>query len=200
MSPTPLRAALPRVVVGQRIELRHMAPTDIAAVDALVSASRRELSEFLAWAMTPADEATQREVQARFDDRWAARTEVSWTIVEGGEIRGMLGLHRRGGPDELEIGYWLSTAATGRGLMTEGCTMACDVAFSTEDVDAVEIVHDAANLRSEAVPARLGFRRVGAYTSPAHAPRETGVKVRWRVERAAWCARARPPSVVRVEP
>ena len=117
---------------------------------------------------------------------------AGWTIVEDGAIRGMLGLHRRGGPDELEIGYWLDDAATGRGLMTEACTMATDVAFAVAGIDVVEIVHDQTNRRSEGVPGRLGYRRVGAFTSTTTARCESGIKVRWSVRRDDWRSSARP--------
>ena len=107
----------------------------------------------------------------------------------------MIGLHRRGGPDELEIGYWLDDAATGRGLMTEAAAMATDVAFTVDGIDVVEIIHDRANRRSAGVPARLGYRRVAAFTSPPKARSETGIKVRWCVRRDEWLANGRTSSV-----
>ena len=73
--------------------------------------------------------------------------------------------------------------------------MATDVAFGVEGIEVVEIVHDAANRRSEGVPARLGYRRVAAFTSTAKARCETGIKVRWSVRRAEWLGRGRPSSV-----
>jgi ribosomal-protein-serine acetyltransferase len=70
------------------------------------------------------------------------------------------------------------------------------VAFSVEGIDAVEIIHDRANRRSEGVPARLGYRRVAAFTADVTARSESGVKVRWRVRRAEWLARGLPSAVL----
>lgn len=69
-----------------------------------------------------------------------------------------------------------------------------------EVVEVVEVVHDAANLRSGAVPRRLGFSRVAAYTAEPAALRETGLKVRWQVRREDWLARGAPRAALSTEP
>jgi RimJ/RimL family protein N-acetyltransferase len=194
----PLNEPLPALVIGRRLrlELWRGGPDEVAAIQALVERSRPTLSQFLGWAVLPLDAAAEAAVQANIERRWRERRDVGWVIVEDGAARGMLGLHRRGGPDELEIGYWLDDAATGRGLVTEACRMAIDVAFGIDAIEVVEITHDAANVRSGAVPARLGFSRVGAFTSTPAALLETGIKVRWMIRRGDWVGRGAPSSVL----
>jgi RimJ/RimL family protein N-acetyltransferase len=194
----PLKEPLPALVVGRRLrlELWRGGPHEVAAIQALIERSRPTLSQFLGWALTSLDAAAEAAAQVDIERRWRERRDVGWVIVEDGAARGMLGLHRRGGPDELEIGYWLDDAATGRGLVTEACRMAIDVAFGIEAIDAVEITHDAANARSGAVPARLGFSRVGAITSEPVALLETGIKVRWVIRRSDWVGRGAPSSIL----
>jgi ribosomal-protein-serine acetyltransferase len=171
----------------------------IEEVRDLVRRSLPTLSAFLPWASQMPSAEEEAAAQASSEQQWREGRMAGWMVLEDGVIRGMVGLHRRGGPDELEIGYWLDDAATGRGLMTEACTMATDVAFSVEGIDAVEIIHDKANHRSGRVPARLGYRRVAAFTSVAKARCETGIKVRWCMRRDAWLARGRPSSVRSVQ-
>ena len=161
----------------------------------MVARSQETLSAFLPWAAEVPSIEEEAAAQATSEQQWREGRMAGWMLLEGDAIRGMVGLHRRGGPDELEIGYWLDDAATGRGLMTEAAAMATDVAFSVEGIDAVEITHDVANHRSCGVPARLGYRRVAAFTSTATARCETGIKVRWCVRRDEWLARGRPSSV-----
>jgi RimJ/RimL family protein N-acetyltransferase len=194
----PLREPLPALVVGARLrlELWRGGPEAVAAITGLVERSRPTLSQFLPWAVTPLDAQAEAAVQAEIEQRWRERRDVGWVIVEDGAPRGMLGLHRRGGPQELEIGYWLDDSATGKGLVTEACRMAIDVAFGIEGIGVVEIVHDAANRRSGAVPARLGFSRVAAFTSTPAALLESGIKVRWVMRRGEWLARNEPSSVL----
>lgn len=192
----PLERPLPRLVVGERLRLEVWRADMIEEVRALVEHSQATLSAFLPWATEMPSTEEEAAAQASSEQRWREGHMAGWMVLEDGAIRGMLGLHRRGGPDELEIGYWLDDRATGRGLMTEACTMATDVAFGVEGIDVVEIIHDRANRRSQGVPSRLGYRRVGAFTAEAHARCESGIKVRWCVRRDEWLARGRPSSVL----
>jgi RimJ/RimL family protein N-acetyltransferase len=198
-TPFSLPRPLPSLVVGERVTLARWRADQVEEVTRLIERSRDDLAEFMPWASTPVTVDDEREVQSAAEDRWRAGIEVAWLVLEGDEIRGGLGLHRRGGPDELEIGYWLDVEAQGRGLMTAACAMATDVAMGTGGIRFVEIVHDAANLRSEGVPRRLGYRRVAAYTSPPQARRESGIKVRWSMEKGAWLARGVPTTVLHVD-
>lgn len=196
----PLPSPLPRRVRGARVELASWEGVPPEEIVGLIERSREELSAFLPWAMAEVTAEDERRAQADSEVQWRAGLHVGWAIFEDGAPRGMLGLHRRGGPDELEIGYWLATEATGRGLVTEAAAMATDVAFTYDVVRVVEITHDAANVRSGAVPARLGYARSGAFTSTASARLETGLKVRWRMERDRWLERDGPRAARAIEP
>lgn len=187
--PIPLARQLPEVVAGGRVHLERWDERHLDDVHGLVERSFEELSAFLPWARAPLTKDDERRDLANATRQWREGLMVGWVLLEDGIARGMVGLHRRGGPDELEIGYWLGTEATGRGLMTEAAAMATDVAFSIEGIEVVEITHDQANARSGAIPERLGYRRVAAYTRPPSARLESGVKVRWQVTRAQWAAR-----------
>ena len=195
----PLAGALPRQVVGERLALVLWRADMIEEVRALVARSQPTLSAFLPWATEVPSVQEEAAAQVTTEQRWREGRMAGWMVLEDAVIRGMVGLHRRGGPDELEIGYWLDDAATGRGLMTAACTMATDVAFSVEGIDAVEIIHDRANARSGGVPARLGYRRVAAFTAAAAARCETGVKVRWTMRRGEWLARGQPSSILSMQ-
>jgi ribosomal-protein-serine acetyltransferase len=195
----PLPRPLPRRVVGERLALEVWPVNRVEEVRELVQRSQATLSAFLPWAVQMPSLEEEAAAQASSEAWWREGRMAGWMLLEDDAVRGMVGLHRRGGPDELEIGYWLDDVATGRGLMTEACAMATDVAFSVEGIDAVEIIHDHANRRSEGVPARLGYRRVAAFSAEASARCESGIKVRWRVRRGEWLARGIPSSLVSMQ-
>jgi RimJ/RimL family protein N-acetyltransferase len=197
--PIPLPSPLPRLVVGADLRLEVWRAEWVEEVLGLIEHSRDTLASFLPWAAEPVTVQTETAIQADAEDRWRRGLMVPWAVIEGDEIKGMLGMHRRGGPDELEIGYWLDDRATGRGLMTRACELATDVAFAVDGVEVVEITHDVRNHRSGAVPDRLGYARTAAFTSPPQARMESGIKVRWCAWRRSWLARPRPSSVVRAE-
>jgi ribosomal-protein-serine acetyltransferase len=198
-APHPLRTPLPRLVVGDRLRLELWREESVEEVTRLIERSRPVLSEFLPWATAPVTVEDERLIQRDAELQWQEGQLVAWTIVEDEEIKGALGMHRRGGPDEIEIGYWLDVDATGRGLMTAACEMATEVAFMSDQVNVVEIIHDKDNARSGAVPARLGFAKVAAFTAPPNALLESGIKVRWQMTRRNWTYRATAATVRYVE-
>ena len=57
----------------------------------------------------------------------------------------------------FEIGYWIRTGMTGRGLATEATRRIADFAFAELGAERVEIWCDALNERSAAVAQRAGF-------------------------------------------
>jgi RimJ/RimL family protein N-acetyltransferase len=85
------------------------------------------------------------------------------------------------GPGGLEIGYWLHPSYVGRGAATMAVSLLAAEAFRA-GANRVEIVTDVANLRSAAVPRRLGFVEV-ARRSPQEpsAPSEEGLDIVWRL-------------------
>jgi RimJ/RimL family protein N-acetyltransferase len=86
----------------------------------------------------------------------------------------MIGLHRRIGPRAIEIGYWTHVAHAGRGYMTAAAKAITDVAEALDNVDRVEIHTDEANVRSAAIPPKLGYRLDRVDTRRPEAPAESG--------------------------
>ena len=81
------------------------------------------------------------------------------------EVIGEVGLYPRnaerrvphGEADRVEIGYWLRSDQTGRGLATEAAQAVLSIARTLPRISQVEIRCDARNAPSAAVPLRLGF-------------------------------------------
>lgn len=67
--------------------------------------------------------------------------------------------------DRAEVGYWLRSDRTGHGLATEAVEAIIGAAAELPRFTQIEIRCDAQNVRSAALPARLGFHR---YSDPAH--------------------------------
>ena len=94
-------------------------------------------------------------------------------------MRGSVGLHDRIGEGGLDIGYWLASAATGRGLITRAAATVTDLALAHPDVDRVEIHCDVANGPSNGVPRRLGYRLDRVQDAEVAAAAETGRQNIW---------------------
>jgi len=174
------------------VELRHLRESDAEAFNAAVNESLEELRPWMPWAAgAPRTVAERLEVIRTWERERATGGDESFGIFVDGEVAGACGLHRRVGPGGVEIGYWVRTADTGRGVATEAARRLCAIAFADHGIDRVEIHHDRANAASGRIPAKLGFTRVAENAEAPETSAEEGVEVVWRLTRAAWDARPR---------
>lgn len=152
-----------RIDLGD-VVVRVLTAADAPAVSGAMVASYDELHPWMSWA-TP--EGVTPRACADFIARSAAGrragTDLVYGIFDAGDDAGVLGscgLHTRVGPDAVELGYWLRTDATGRGLMTRVAGALTDLALDRLGFERVEIHCDAANTASAAIPRRLGYTLV----------------------------------------
>ena len=73
------------------------------------------------------------------------------------ELVGGTGLHPRIGSKAFEIGYWIHVNHINKGYATEISAALTKVAFEIEHVNRVEIHCDPNNIRSAAIPKKLGY-------------------------------------------
>jgi RimJ/RimL family protein N-acetyltransferase len=160
--------------------LRRAELGDAEALHEAVKASFDELHPWMPWCTDPVVIGDQHTFLDRSVANWASGTAFNYFIIDAGDaLIGTISLMDRIGPGGLEIGYWLRTGATGRGVMTRAAAWATDVALGLPDIDRVEIHCDAANVRSAAVPRRLGYRLVREVAQEPTAPGESGMHQIW---------------------
>jgi len=163
--------------------LRRYRADDAPALATACRASRAELEPWMAWAT---DEGLTEAALAAFIAETTARTAAGHEVVYGlfdpadGTCLGGCGLHHRGDAQgHVEIGYWLRSDATGRGLMTRTVAVLCDLALGLDGVTGVEVRCDATNTSSAAVPRRLGFTFTGLVAREPTAPADTDHEMVW---------------------
>ena len=159
MTPLILRD-LPDELVGERILIRPPRPGDGAAIFEAVEESRAEIGPWLPWVEKTQTPDDSEEAARRGAARWLLREDLMVGIWDKhtGHYLGGSGLHRMDWTvPSFEIGYWLRTSAWGQGYVTEAVGVLCRFAFETLGANRVEILCDAKNVRSAAVPKRLGF-------------------------------------------
>ena len=169
-----------RIDAGDGVEVRRSLPEDAEAVAAAVGENLEHLAPWLPWANHEA--ATTEAQRARLEanlDLWSAGTDYGYAVWHDGRLAGFMGLHRRLGPGRIELGYWLRSDSTGRGVATAAAGALTDAALALPDVEQIEIHCDEANDRSAAVPRRLGYRLDRIEDAEITAPAETGRKMIW---------------------
>jgi RimJ/RimL family protein N-acetyltransferase len=165
-----------------RLILRCPRPETALLLRAAVVASLPELRQWMDWAIhEPAELPTLEERLTRFRDDFLGGRDWPYGIFDpaDGSVLGGAGLHPRRGPGALEIGYWIRSDVTGRGLGTEAAAALTRVAVEVHGVQRVEIRCDPNNTRSAAIPRRLGYRHETTLPhdtlTPDGCPRDTMV-------------------------
>ena len=151
----------PAVVdLGDGAALHAPDPIDAEGIAAAIDASRDELVRFLEWAAHPLTVDQQAVRLAVHAESFAVGGDVQYTVVVDGEPAGALGIHERGhGPRTRELGYWLRTSCTGRGVMTRAVTAVVGLLVE-RGFELAVITCKEANERSAAVARRAGFTHV----------------------------------------
>ena len=156
-----IRSALPTAVTTKRLQLRATRP---AYAEGLWHAAERSLEELRPW-LVWADGASIESIRRFMSDTERAwRAGISWgfTIFVDDLPRGHVGLAKF--TPELssaEIGYWIATDMTGRGLMTEAAGAAVEFAFEDLGLHRIELRAAPENVNSVRVAEKLGFTREG---------------------------------------
>jgi RimJ/RimL family protein N-acetyltransferase len=168
-------------------------PDDVDALGAAIAASIEHLRPWMPWvAHEPLDRSARLELIDNWSgDRNSGGDEV-FGVFLGSEVVGGSGLHRRSGPDTLEIGYWIHVGHIRKGFATEAASALTTRAFEDPAIAFVEIHHDRANIASAGVPRRLGYELVAERPDAIEAPGEVGIDCCWRVARENWT----PPELV----
>ena len=160
----PILRDFPEEFHTQRLLIRKPMPGDGKAVHQAMQASLNELKPWMPWAhreQTVEDvEANMREAHAKFLTREDLRLHVF--LKETGGFIASSGLHRINWEiPKFEIGYWIDTRFSGKGYITEATEAIANFAFTNLNANRVEIRCDAKNIRSRAIPEKLGFNLEG---------------------------------------
>jgi len=147
-----------RIPVDGEIDLDIVDEGDAVDLYALTDRNREYLRRWLPWVDGTRSVADTRAFIERSREQVRLGQGFQACIRYRGELAGVIGFvyvdeaNRR-----AEIGYWISEAAQGRGIMTRACQTLVRFAFESLRLNRVEIRADVDNRRSRAIPERLGF-------------------------------------------
>lgn len=162
-------------VLTPRLVLRCYDPSDAAALVDAMTAGTEHLLPWLPWAVDEPqslDEkvALLRSFRAKFDrdeDFVYGAFERAPAAGAAPRLVGGTGIHLRIGAGAGEIGYWLRAGEVGKGLATEMAAAMTCVGFGVRRFRRMAIHCDSGNVRSAAIPPRLGYRPEGVLRGAA---------------------------------
>ncbi len=164
------------------IVLRRERLGDEVLVADAVKANLDHLRPWMPWAVpVAATVSAQRERLAKVEQWWEASSDFSYLLLDAAELDllGIFGLHRRIGPGAIELGYWLTNAALGKGRATAAARALTAAVLELDDISRVEIHCDEANERSQLIPRRLGYQLDRVEDDEIEAPGEVGRSMIW---------------------
>ncbi|QRF22408.1 GNAT family N-acetyltransferase [Alicyclobacillus sp. TC] len=138
-------------------EMRHA-----EALHSVIVENRDHIGQFLMFARTQTLEDTKSFVQASLSN-FAAGTEIPTCIWYDNQLIGSIGLRISQANRSASIGYWISKEYEGKGVMTKCCKAMINYAFRELKLNRIEIRAIKENVRSRAIPERLGFKHEGTF-------------------------------------
>jgi ribosomal-protein-serine acetyltransferase len=128
----------------------------------LIDNNRAYLKTWLTWVDFIKSADNFRNFIKGAKQRMADKQEVSYMILHEGKVAGRVGIYYLDHQNKIgSIGYWLGEEFQGNGLVTKSCKEVIKHGFSDLDLNRIEIKCATGNLKSQAIPERLGFTKEG---------------------------------------
>jgi ribosomal-protein-serine acetyltransferase len=152
-----------RLAVSPQIELRQWGLSDAEPGFAAVARNRASLREWLPWVdRTHSAEDLRTYIRNVAIPQYEAQLGPICAIWVDGELAGGIGCHPIDWANRsCAFGYWLDARFRGQGVMTRCCAAMLGYLFEVLNLHRVTIRCATGNMRSCAIPERLGFRREG---------------------------------------
>lgn len=143
-----------------RLELsaRRFAPSLLSAI----LSNRGHLSVFLPWVDRMKNMDACDQYLQICEQLYVRKEEISFMIIHNETLAGRIGLHHLSQHNRsCSIGYWLTSEAEGKGIITQACRTLINYAYGQLHLNRIEIRAAINNVRSRAVPERLHFTYEG---------------------------------------
>lgn len=160
----PILLDIPSELTSERIILRAIRPGDGTIAFPSVRESLPELKLWMPWATDDYNEEGAEEWCRKSAADWIIRKQFQFFILlrETNRHIGTMGAFKLDwNVPSCEIGYWLHTAHTGQGLMTEAVKMLTKMLVNTLNFHRVQICSDELNTRSRRVAELAGYQLEG---------------------------------------
>lgn len=150
------------ISIEKGLELKLLELKDAEELFALVDSCRSYLKEWLPWL-----DGAKRVEDAKYfleqsQKEFQLRRGLQTGIWYNGRLAGVIGFYRIDWSNGTAyLGYWLGEKYQGQGIMTKSVKALVHYAFNELGLKRVEIRCAEENLRSRAIPERLGFINEG---------------------------------------
>jgi len=155
-----------RRAVAPGIELKLLEVGEAKTLYGLADHNRARLREWLPWVDQTHSAEDVRLFILRVQEQYRSNLGPQAGVWVNGVLSGTMGCHPIDWSNRnSSVGYWLDRAQEGKGVITRCCAALIDYLFDELRLHRIEIRCGTGNLRSCAIPRRLGFTREGVSRS-----------------------------------
>jgi ribosomal-protein-serine acetyltransferase len=148
--------------LADQIVLRPYRLDDAEEIFAVVMANYDHLRPYLHWVVPEYSLDGVCEFIVSSQKAAEEKERQGFGIFERQKLVGSIGFVKFAWDERAtEIGYWIARDAEGKGIITRSCRSLIDYSFGHLDLNRIEIRCATENVRSRAVPERLGFTLEG---------------------------------------
>ncbi len=144
--------------INEEIEIRQLEELDAAALFALLDRNRDHLRPWLSSRELCKTLEDARSFTYFSSERYEFTGAFDAGVWHQGHLCGVITLCPDWEKQQSTIGYWLGAEFQGKGLMTTAVRAIVDYAFNQCRLKRLTIYCAVSNLKSRAIPERLGFK------------------------------------------
>jgi len=175
-----LEAPIPfaEIKVDDSLSLRQLRPDEANILFELVEKDREYLGKWLPWVDSTKSLEDSREFINTTMQKRLEGSEYGYGMILDGKIVGHTSImHVTDGKDP-EIGYWIASNESGKGLTTKAATALTEFGFNQLGLPKIVLKAKPDNIPSNAVAGKLGYTLTGQEDDPIH-----GIVNVWSLER-----------------
>lgn len=148
--------------IDQDISMRMLAAFDAERLFKMTDESREYLRKWLPWVDDTVTVDDSLQFIKNAFQLHAEQKSLTAGIFYKEELVGVAGFNHFDWRNQIGfIGYWLSAPYQGHGIMTRVVSELTDYAFTELKLNRLEIRAAKDNIRSQAIPKRLGYEKEG---------------------------------------
>ena len=150
------------IQIDDEVALELLGMQHAAALFGAIESSRDHLSAFLPWVGNMQQVEDCERYISNCIQLYQQKKEVSFVMLQNDAVVGRIGVHyidlfNKSGA----IGYWIAAAAAGRGIALRSCSVLTGYGFRELGLHRLEIKAAVHNLKSRAIPEKLGYTQEG---------------------------------------
>lgn len=150
------------IAVNKDIKLKLRDVDDSEETFALINSNRFHLRQWLSWVDSVKKVEDVKSSAERALEQFKANNGAQFGIWLQNKLVGTIAFHYYDWINRsTSIGYWIGQDYQGKGIMVNSCITLVDYAFANLKMNRVEISCAPQNMRSRAIPQRLGFKEEG---------------------------------------